>query len=616
MSSLLNLKEAKQLFYGGNELDRVYLNGELIWDRPSEAMWRLWSETQGLAIDFTDGFYYNSTARFGTVAIKDTTTPANNLDSVPDDKLSYPGASVKYTRDMDGVIRYRPHNLYVNSATPANQSITVVSGATYAVKVTGSVSVTASGAATGTWTAGTQTFTAATGTLTLGSTSGSGAVYVRRTPSLDVDVVTGAAAKITLPYEWGPTNLFASPSSPATQTITGLTVGRKYTVYVEGSGAIALSGAGNGTATASAPRTFKASATSLVCTVSGSLTVVHVREALGIRQESARTNLLRWSENLTVSPWNFTGVTRTQTATGPDGVANSATRVIEDTATSEHRVSQLITAVSGSVYTWSAYVRPNGRQWVAMDIYDGAASRFTYFNLSGDGSIGTNAAGNTSSIRREANGWYRLEVTRVTAGTSVFFILNTVTANNGALSFAGDGASGVDVWCAQIELGGHASSPIETFGSTVTRAEDAPYILTSQFPYASEGTAYAKFRKFSTAELTRVFNIDGNFGGARVVDLHASSGIVVYNGSNNLNGPAISPNVSYKVAVSYRSGDYRLTVGGALADTRADALLNTPGRIWFGLFSPGVHNLNGYLEEFSYVPRFQTDAERNALTAA
>lgn len=160
------------------------------------------SESQGLAFDFTDQ----------TALIRDTSTPANNYASAgivssgalvgPSGKLTYTSPSNKLTRQADGYYKYQAHNLYLNSASPANQAITVVSGASYAVTITGTVSVSASGAATGTWTAGTNTFTAATTTLTLGSTSGSGTVHVRRTPSNDDYIATAGAAKYALPIEY------------------------------------------------------------------------------------------------------------------------------------------------------------------------------------------------------------------------------------------------------------------------------------------------------------------------------------------------------------------------------------------------------------------------------
>ena len=123
-------------------------------------------------------------------------------NSHPYGLLDYTSPSNKLTRKSDGLFRFGAHNLYLNSAAPANQAITVISGATYSVTITGTVSVTASGAATGTWTAGTTTFTAATATLTLGSTSGAGTVHVRRTPSESLYLATAGVARYAMPFAW------------------------------------------------------------------------------------------------------------------------------------------------------------------------------------------------------------------------------------------------------------------------------------------------------------------------------------------------------------------------------------------------------------------------------
>ena len=159
---------------------------------------------QGVAIVFDDD---------QSMAIVDSSTPANNYSSSgtvssagaligPGGKLTYTSPSAKLTLQSTGLYKYNAHNLYLNSAAPANQAITVTSGATYEIVITGTVSITWSGAYVGTTTSGTTAFTAATGTLTGGSTSGSGTVAVRRTPVNSDYVATTSTALYALPYEW------------------------------------------------------------------------------------------------------------------------------------------------------------------------------------------------------------------------------------------------------------------------------------------------------------------------------------------------------------------------------------------------------------------------------
>lgn len=172
-------------------------------DTPDVGGWLLDGETDGLAFDF---------AAF-RAHIKDTATPANAYHSIgqisssgaligPAAKITYSSPSAKMCRQADGLLKYGAHNLYLNSASPANQSITVVSGATYAITITGTVSITWSGAYVGATTAGTTTFTAASGTLTGGSTSGSGTVHVYKTPAVSTYVATAGAAVYQLPYTY------------------------------------------------------------------------------------------------------------------------------------------------------------------------------------------------------------------------------------------------------------------------------------------------------------------------------------------------------------------------------------------------------------------------------
>ena len=75
--------------------------------------------------------------------------------------------------------------------------------------------------------------------------------------------------------ETAATNRFLQSGTPATQVITVVS-GTIYTVQCYGSGSITLSGAGTGSVIEGAPRTFTASSTSLICTVSGSLSRAQV----------------------------------------------------------------------------------------------------------------------------------------------------------------------------------------------------------------------------------------------------------------------------------------------------------------------------------------------------
>lgn len=107
--------------------------------------------------------------------------------------------------------------------------------------------------------------------------------YVLRSPNTRLMAGKGM---LTFPSR---TQLFVSPSAPATQTIT-VANGTVYTVDVFGGGSVTLSDAGTGSASPGSSRTFTASGTSLTVTVSGSPTWVNVSAgAFGVQPLLAGT---------------------------------------------------------------------------------------------------------------------------------------------------------------------------------------------------------------------------------------------------------------------------------------------------------------------------------------
>lgn len=159
----------------------------------------IFNETSYFFTDFTDDFFSN-TGQYGSSFVVNAGTI--QYDSHPYGLLSYISPSMKMVRGPNGLLRYGAHNFFLNSDTPADQSMTVVLGATYAINISGSVSVTLSGAATGTYTAGLHYITATTTTLTFGSVSGAGSVQLSRFPCDNTYLPTAGSRRFALPIEW------------------------------------------------------------------------------------------------------------------------------------------------------------------------------------------------------------------------------------------------------------------------------------------------------------------------------------------------------------------------------------------------------------------------------
>lgn len=210
-------------------------------------------ENTGLVIDFTQNEVLVANAGEGV-------EPAFGAI---DDYLTYSAPSPKMVLHSDGEYKYAPHNLFLNSSAPVTQTVTVVSGVKYKVKVTGSGSLTLSDAATGSVTeaGGVATFTAATTSLTCTVVGSLSTVQVCRNPSVDKYVQTAGSAKFDIPihydkdgnclgalHEPAATNLFPYANDPASgKTLSGITLssttgptGLEDALLLTGSGAGAI----------------------------------------------------------------------------------------------------------------------------------------------------------------------------------------------------------------------------------------------------------------------------------------------------------------------------------------------------------------------------------------
>jgi hypothetical protein len=460
-------------------------------------------EAQALAIVFTDNFFLGASGAYGSAYVKDTGTPANNYNSHPYGLLTYTSPSAKMTMGPTGTLRFGAHNLYLNSASPANQSITVTSGATYAIDITGSVSVTASGAATGTWTVGTTTFTAATGTLTLGSTSGSGTVCVRRTPSDSTYLATTASARYALPYEWDTSGVLQ-----------------------------------------------------------------------GILVEEARTNLALQASDLTNASWTKTTMTTALTATGPDGVANSATTC---------------TASAGNATALQA-------------ITSGSAARITSVWLkrrTGTGNVDlTQDNGTTWTTQTITSSWARYSLTSVTSANPTIGI--RLVTNGDA----------VDVAIFQHELGAFITSSIPTTSATVTRAADNISVDTTKFPTSTSQTFFAELYPL------------GIVGSSRIIGVQTSN-TPIYIQSSTAISAFINPNAlsATVTALANRTAKAAFANDGSAAALCADAgtvqtgafTVAAPTSFYLGA-NAGGNCMTGYLRKILYVPRKMTNGELQTRT--
>ncbi len=170
-------------------------------------------------------------------------------------------------------------------------------------------------------------------------------------------------------------------------------------------------------------------------------------------------NLLQRSEEFDNAVWSKTNATITaNSTTAPNGTL-TADSLIEDSTNNLHIASQSV-SLAGGIYSASVYVKPNGRNWVFINIA-AAGSYGAYFDIA-NGVVGTIQANITSATMTSAgNGWYRCVITANTGVTSPRIAIYTATAN-GTNSYTGDGTSGLFIWGAQLVEGSSAQTYFPT----------------------------------------------------------------------------------------------------------------------------------------------------------
>jgi len=192
-------------------------------ERAALSAWRAWGlpHAPSLMFDFTkgksfrDGLLYDATSLLST-----TRASAAWADDSAGTWSQFASGAPRIT-DKGLLVEEARTNLFLNSGTPATQSITVVSGSVYTVSVVGAGSVTLSGAGSGTVSQGSPvTFTAGSTSLTL-TTAGITGLF----PNVNVELGSFATSPIR--------TTGTSATRASDRLTTPLIVGQSMSLYVE-----------------------------------------------------------------------------------------------------------------------------------------------------------------------------------------------------------------------------------------------------------------------------------------------------------------------------------------------------------------------------------------------
>jgi hypothetical protein len=550
----------------------------------------LGSEANGLAFSAEDM----------SMVIRDVATPANaysssgivNSSGTPigiGGKLTYSAPSAKLCLQADGTYKYNAHNLCTYS-----EDFSVWTKSAALTRTTGITDPRG-----GTTAANFSGFTG--GFQAINPTSASSVVG----ESYTFDIWILGTGTITLDWNgW---------TGAATCTLTGAWA--KYTVTTVAqttSAAPRIISYGGQTATAVSLAfghiRLANSNTDYITTTSAALYALPYEYdtsglPLGIRVEESRANLLLRSTEISNASWSKTDATVSADATtAPDGTL-TADKLIEGSATSEHMTSQSA-VTTAAAHTFSIFAKAGERTFIML--YHAQSTSARVFDLSAGTVGGTAGLGTptTSTIEALPDGWYRCAIV-VTATAASNSFRAYICSDASTYSYSGNSASGLFLWGAQLELGGFATSPIITYGTSLTRLADDITLAGTAFPLsASQGILAARWRYLSSA-------VGANAGiglygpnSQNLVDMRTTQMLV---SSANVNVAAMSAGSistsSARRAMSYALNDFAATYnGGTVAtDTGGDAPVTlTILRLHV---AATTLCLNGHLSELLYLPR-------------
>jgi hypothetical protein len=354
----------------------------------------------------------------------------------------------------------------------------------------------------------------------------------------------------------------------------------------------------------------------------------------GLLIEEQRTNLFTYSEQFDNAAWTKVNSSITaNTIVAPDGALTGDKLVEDTTASSTHLITKSISFTSGTAYTYSIFAKQaEAGRYIQLSF---PSSAFTStlrgtFDLT-NGTFQA-AASATAAITSVGNGWYKCSITATAtataSGTLGIFIANSSAATLAAVTYTGNGYSGIYIWGAQLEAGAFPTSYILTGASQVTRAADAASMIGANFSNwynQSEGTLFAEFGPYGNGGASSnpgVVQIDDGTSNNLVRFFAGASVSPVFSVNSGGSGQAyistgtLNPSVSSKVAGAYKVNDFARSFNGATAvlDT-SGAVPVAVNRATIGLGNGGVGYLNGTISRIAYFPRRLSNAELQGITS-
>ena len=345
----------------------------------------------------------------------------------------------------------------------------------------------------------------------------------------------------------------------------------------------------------------------------------------GLLIEEQRTNNLLQSNSFSTTWVALDGAVVANSGTSPDGT-NNAWKLNElATTTASHGIYQTLT-IPGGACTWSIFAKAGERSWLQFLAYNSTTNFPTWFNLS-NGTIGTNAAGNTATITPVGNGWYRCSLTRSAGAT--YAQIYTANGDNNA-SYLGQVGNGIYIYGAQVETGSFPTSYIPTTTAAVTRSADVCQITGADFSgfwNASEGSFAVEYDRLANhnAGNTSIWTLTFTNGSTSYIDNFAATpGGGVFNDYSSIYRTgsqqaaafvtSLAGGVVAKSAVGWKINDFSASFNGGAVQT--DNSVDVPvgiNRLNIGMAN-SAYFLCGHIVRLRYYPTRLPNATLQVLS--
>lgn len=356
----------------------------------------------------------------------------------------------------------------------------------------------------------------------------------------------------------------------------------------------------------------------------------------GLLIEESRTNSI--ADSNAFNNWSKSNSTvAASSEANPEG-SLSAWKVVEDLLLSSHSVTRSFSAVSGTTYTASVWLKSaeNGFALVGLTSAGGAfaAASFISVNLS-TGAV-TTAIGSPVGAASVAhsNGWFRVSFSLAAIGT--FSALIDIRLSRDGLwanrSYLGNGVNGTYVYGAQVEAGSFPTSYIPTTTASVVRSADVCSISGSAFSgfYNPLEGSFATSQVFNApATITAgqlVFDVNDttSLNRTRFVR-NATNGFLIY--ANTVAGTqdvfilgstAIAAGVVTKLAGCMKANDFTIYLNNVSQGVDTTCVMQTaPTTFTIGDVSSGLATrafINGTISSIRYYRKRLPNAKLQALT--